>query len=257
MRVEARRAADRFRTRRSGAGSWHSFSFGPHYDPQNVSFGGLLAVNEEWLDAGAGFGPHPHAGLEIVTWVVSGRLQHEDSAGHRAVLRPGLVQRLSAGSGVTHSERATVDGPVRLVQMWLAPDHGGGSPTYEVAALPDPFPFDRLVAVASHLPGAGVLGLGQAAASLHAARLRPGSSVALPTAPRVHLQVLLGQVRLQGVQPAQAELRPGHVRATPVLGTSDTARLWDATGVCAAAVSGGARILVWQLQAVDAAVAAG
>ena len=102
--IEVRRAADRLETHADGIVSRHSFAFGPHYDPANTRFGALVTHNDDVLSPGAGFPEHPHRDLEIVTWVVSGALQHADSTGGSAIVRPGMVGRLSTGAGVRHSE---------------------------------------------------------------------------------------------------------------------------------------------------------
>ena len=118
MPLEIRRSTDRFTTSRPGSTSWHSFSFGHHYDETNTSFGPVVAVNDELLEAGAGFEEHPHAGLVIVTYVITGTLAHqgissrEVAAGQAAVLR--------CGAGVVHAERNAGQGALRFVQTWLA-----------------------------------------------------------------------------------------------------------------------------------------
>src|ERR1044072_4398221 len=116
----------------AGVETRHAFSFSGHYDPDNVRFGLLVACNEERLAPGAGVAEHPPRDLEIVTWVVEGELTHEDSTGHRTVVRPGDVQRLSAGSGVRHSERNESAAPLTFVQMWLASGTVGAEPEYDV-----------------------------------------------------------------------------------------------------------------------------
>ena len=127
--IEYRPGADRFVTRAEGRTTWHSFSFGAHYDPGNVGFGRLVAHNDERLPPGTGYDDHPHADLEIVTWVLSGALRHTSTVGS-GVIGPGQVQRLSAGSGVVHSEVA--DGPeeTRFLQAWVRPDEPGLEPDY-------------------------------------------------------------------------------------------------------------------------------
>jgi quercetin 2,3-dioxygenase len=138
--IEIRRANDRTVTDAPGVTTWHSFSSGAHYDPANVSFGRLVASDEHLLAPGAGFDPHPHRSLEIVSWVLSGTLVHEDSTGRRASVRHGTVQHLSAGSGVEHSERNGGAGELRFVQMWLlgepgrAAYHAGGHTAQLVGA---------------------------------------------------------------------------------------------------------------------------
>src|SRR5436305_14479837 len=124
--VDIHRSADRFATRLSWLDSRHSFSYGPHYDPANVRFGLLVASNHDTVAAGAGFDPHPHRDMEIVSWVLAGRLEHADDRGHRGVVRPGRAQLTSAGSGIVHSERAYGGGPVEFVQMWVLPAELGG-----------------------------------------------------------------------------------------------------------------------------------
>jgi redox-sensitive bicupin YhaK (pirin superfamily) len=197
--ITVRRAADRFATPGEGLTSRHSFSFGAHYDPANTSFGPLLLHDEHRLAAGHGFASHPHRELEVVTWVLAGELQHEDSGGRSGVVHPGLVQRLSAGRGVLHSERNDAPGavgPTRFVQMWLRPDDSGLDPTYALA------PVDRLsglVPVAS-----GVRGLDAAVrvhttgAALHVGRLARGEVVTAPDAARLHVFVAGGAVDVEG-----------------------------------------------------------
>jgi quercetin 2,3-dioxygenase len=114
------RADDRFVTRTDWLTSWHSFSYGQWYDPANVGFGPLVVSNHDVLAPGAGFDEHVHSGVDVVTYVVSGLLEHRDSIGHQAVVGAGEVQVLRSGSGVTHSERnASATKPVEYVQMWL------------------------------------------------------------------------------------------------------------------------------------------
>jgi quercetin 2,3-dioxygenase len=128
------RAADRFVTRTDWLTSWHSFSYGPWYDPDNVGFGPLVVSNHDVLAPGAGFDEHVHNAVDLVTYVVSGALLHRDSTGHEAVLGAGETQVLRSGSGVTHSERnASAGEPVEYVQMWLRSDVV--EPSYGVPSL--------------------------------------------------------------------------------------------------------------------------
>ncbi|MEH6375461.1 pirin family protein [Streptomyces sp. KLMMK] len=215
------RAGERFRGGDPDAGieTWHAFSFSGFYDPGNVRFGPLAACNEERLAAGAGFAEHPHRDVEIVTWVVEGELTHEDSTGRTEIVRPGDVQRLSAGAGVHHAERNEGGAPLRFVQMWLTPSEYGGEPSYEVV---------RGVADdASYvLPGAEAV--------LHVRRLRAGERGSLPGAPWVYVHVVRGDVRLDG------EL---------LLGAGDAARLLDASGTDVEALGAGAELLAWEMHA--------
>lgn len=132
-----RRSADRFRTVAEGTETLHSFSYGRHYDPDNVAFGPVVAINEERLAPGAGYDDHRHEDADIVTWVLDGVLAHEDSTGQRGEVSPGLAQRLSAGSGVTHAERnASATQPLRFVQMMLR-SRNWDAPEYAQVAVPD------------------------------------------------------------------------------------------------------------------------
>ena len=188
MSLEIRRAADRFTTRSAGIVSRHSFSFGAHYDPAHTAFGRLVACNEEELAAGAGFGEHPHAGLDIVTWVLEGALAHEDSTGARSVLRPGAVQWLRAGTGVRHAEVNAAAGPTRFVQLWLSSDEPAAAPSYEQHDVRSQLVAGRLVPVLRIGPRA----------ELHVGRLEPGTRALLPDAERVHVVVTRGAAELGG-----------------------------------------------------------
>ena len=232
-----RRGADRAVTRSPGVESRHAFSFGAHYDPANTSFGLLVTGNEDRLQAGAGYGPHPHRDLEIVTWVLSGSLRHEDSTGTAHVLRPGQVQRLSAGRGVTHSETNDAwvleggpphDEPVHLVQTWLLPDTPGLDPGCVVAEVD--LAGGGLVPLAGR---DGPVGLAQRDAALWAARLPAGGAVDLPDAPYLHLHVVRGEVLLEGSGPLAAG---DEARCTAVGGRRVTA-------------NGPAEVLVWEMHA--------
>lgn len=122
---EIRRADDRFRTDENGITTFHSFSYGRHYDPNNVGFGPVIAINEECVPPGGGYDMHFHSDVEIVTWVVEGALAHEDTTGAEGVLEPGPLNWLDAGDGVRHAERnASQTEPLRFLQVMLRADHG-------------------------------------------------------------------------------------------------------------------------------------
>ena len=203
--VEVRRAADRARTTTSWLESSHSFSFGRHYDPSNTSHGLLLANNDDVVRAGGGYATHPHRDLEIVTWVLRGTLVHRDSTGHSGVLHPGLAQRVSAGSGILHSESNDAAGQPELdthfVQMWVAPDGSDRTPGYEQCEVPDARLRSGLVTVASGRRADRddtAIRLGNRDAALLVARLTPGQVVHLPDAPYAHLFVATGSAELEG-----------------------------------------------------------
>ncbi len=189
--IEHRPARDRFRTRDGGRTTWHSFSFGAHYNPTNVGFGSLVAHNDELLPPGTGYADHPHADLEIVTWVLSGALRHTSSVGS-GVVGPGEVQRLSAGSGVVHSEVADGEQGTQFLQAWVRPDEPGLVPDYVSASVA----LDDGWTCVADGDGQGVVPISARSASLHAADLGAGERLALPEAPRVHVFVARGRAML-------------------------------------------------------------
>jgi redox-sensitive bicupin YhaK (pirin superfamily) len=232
--VQIRRAADRAVTTTSWLNSRHSFSFGDHYDPGNTHYGVLLVSNDDIVAAAAGFDTHPHRDMEIVTWVLDGSLAHRDSAGNSGVIYPGLAQRMSAGSGIAHSEHnASTSEPVRFVQMWVQPDVAGIQPGYQQHAISDAELAGRLAMIASGMPGHdAAISIHNRSAALHGARLRPGDELTLPDAPYLHLFVARGQVDFE-----QTELSEG-----------DAVRLTASDGVRVAARVP-AEILVWEMHA--------
>ena len=208
--IDIRRATDRFHTTAGWLDSKHSFSFGGHYDPDNTHHGLLLVNNDDIVRPGSGFETHPHRDMEIVTWVLRGSLVHQDSTGHSGVIYPGLAQRMSAGSGILHSEKNDSwrlqggpqhDDPVHFVQMWVLPDEPGITPGYEQLEIDAELLSGGLVPVASGMPdhdGAAAIRIRNRYAALHAARLDAGGSVELPEAPFLHLFVPRGAVTLEG-----------------------------------------------------------
>src|SRR5882672_1731920 len=132
MKTQLRRARDRFHTQIDWLDSWHSFSFAEHYDPQQMGFRALRVINDDRVRGGAGFGMHPHRDMEIITYVLSGALQHQDNMGNGSIMRPGDVQRMTAGTGVLHSEtNPSPDETVRLLQIWILPEKMRLKPGYE------------------------------------------------------------------------------------------------------------------------------
>jgi hypothetical protein len=133
--IEVRRAAERYRVEHDGITTWHCFSAGSYYDPDNVALGRLVACDEHLLDLGAGFDDHAHAGVELVSWVLDGTLAHWDSAGRRHLVQPGTVQYQTAGAGIRHTERnGSALEPLRFVQLALLSD--SEQPDYRLADPP-------------------------------------------------------------------------------------------------------------------------
>ncbi len=131
-----RPAAERFHSRLDWLDSWHTFSFASHFDPAWRGFGPLRVINDDTIAAGQGFGRHPHRDMEIITVMVEGQLNHCDSIGQSAVLQAGEVQRMSAGTGIVHSEINGGERPCRLLQVWIEPERRGLPPAYEQKPFP-------------------------------------------------------------------------------------------------------------------------
>jgi redox-sensitive bicupin YhaK (pirin superfamily) len=241
--VDIRRAGERRQTRLPWLDSRHSFSFGRYYDPDNTHHGLLLVSNDDVVAPGAGFETHPHRDMEIVTWVLRGSLVHQDSTGHSGVIYPGLAQRMSAGTGILHSEKndswrieggAGHDDPVHFVQMWVVPDEAGITPGYEQREVDAELLSGGLVPVASGRAGHdSAIRIANRDAALFAARLAPGQHVELPEAAFLHLFVARGEVDLEGAGP---------------LDEGDAVRL-IATGGQRVEARTPAEILVWEMHA--------
>lgn len=210
---ELRRAEQRFRTVTDWLTEYSSFSFGSHYDPTDTGFGALMAHNEDLIQPGFGFESHAHADTEIVTWMLSGVLVHEDSAGHRGIIYPGLVQRTSAGAGIVHSERndgyRTLDGyridppgvqnVAHYIQMWVQPDESGLEPSYAQQELDLQALYEDWMPVISRDHPDAVITL-SASATLWATNMTPGTSRTLPgERGRQHLFVANGTCTVEEV----------------------------------------------------------
>lgn len=196
--VAVRPGRERGRSRYSWLDSFHTFSFSDYYDPRYLGFSVLRVINEDRVAPGAGFPPHSHRDMEIVSYVLDGALEHRDSLGNGSVIRAGEFQRMSAGAGVTHSEyNASGTEPVHFLQIWILPREAGIAPGYEQKR------FDRgdaLVLVASPDGRGDSLTLHQDAC-LHRAAVTPGEFIAYPLAPgrKAYLQVARGRVTANGV----------------------------------------------------------
>jgi redox-sensitive bicupin YhaK (pirin superfamily) len=211
--------------------SKHSMNFGGNSSPAHGEHGLLLVNNDDTVAPGGGFGEHGHRDMEIVTWVLSGRLEHHDSEGHHGVLYPGLAQRMSAGRGIRHSEmNASQDESVHFVQMWVLPDTAGVQPGYEQLDVNEQLAGGGLVPIASGQGHEHAITIHQRDAVLWGARVAAGAQVTVPDGGHVHVFVALGGGTLQG---------SGTVSA------GDAARLTAAGTKEFTAGAAGAELLVW------------
>ena len=178
----------------------HTFSFADYHDPAHMGFRALRVINEDRVAAGQGFGAHSHRDMEIITYVLDGALAHADSIGTRSTIVPGDVQRMSAGTGITHSEfNARQDEPVHFLQIWLLPDRRGLTPGYEQKAIPESEERGVLRLVASRDGRGGTVTIHQDV-DLYASRLEPGERVkhALAEGRHAWLQMVRGGIELNG-----------------------------------------------------------
>lgn len=178
----------------------YTFSFAEYHDPEFKGFRVLRVINEDRIAGGAGFGVHPHRDMEILTWILSGSLRHEDSLGNGSVIRPGEAQRMTAGTGVLHSEQnPSDDEECHLLQIWILPDRGGHEPGYEQVAFPAAERRGRLRLIASPDGAEGSVSLHQDARVL-ATLLDEGASVEHALAPGRHgfVHVARGAIDVNG-----------------------------------------------------------
>ncbi len=231
MTIAIQQPNERFYTDIGWLKSRHSFNFGEHYSPQHNGHGLLLVNNDDRVAPSSGFGTHGHRDMEIVTWVLSGTLEHRDSEGNHGVLYPGLAQRMSAGAGIRHSEmNPSPDTEVHFIQMWVLPDTAGVKPSYQQLDINAELAKGGLVSIASGQGHDAAIAIHQRGAVLSGARLAAGQTVTLPGDAHVHTFVALGSATLDG----------GHI-----LTEGAAARLTDAGQLSLTAGAEGAELLVW------------
>ena len=229
--IDVRRASHRPHTKIGWLDSKHSFSFGRHYDPENTRLGILLVTNDDIVSAGSGFDTHPHRDMEIVTWVLSGELEHKDSERNRGILYPGLAQRMSAGTGIWHSEmNNSGSDDVHFVQMWVSPDTESVNPGYEQLDINAELDKGGLVPIASGKGHDAAISIRQRGAVLWGGRLGADETVTVPDDRHVHVFVPKGSAHLDGAG---------------TLTNGDAVRL---TGAGSPSLTGGpegAEVLIW------------
>lgn len=213
--IQIIRSNDRYLADHGWLKSRFSFSFAEYYDPNNMLFGPMRVLNDDTVQARKGFGKHPHSEMEIVSYVISGELTHEDTTGNREVLRAGELQRMSAGTGLYHSEFNGSDQPVHFLQMWFLPDTKGLKPSYEQKGFAREDKIGRLLPVVSNNQDGDNLFIHQYM-TIYLSMLDAGTEIAHEVKPgrRVHLFVIDGQLTLNGTE----KMEPG-----------DAARIEDVT----------------------------
>ncbi len=198
--ITIRKAADRGHTNIDWLDSRHAFSFGDYYDPRHMGFGPLRVINDDRVGPGGGFGAHPHRDMEIISYIVSGALEHKDSLGTGSVIRPGDVQRVTAGTGIRHSEFNPSDTePVHFLQIWIMPEQENLTPGYEQRTVADGEKRNRLRLIASHDGRNESVTIHQDA-DVYASLLQPGQAVqhSIAGGRLAWLQLIRGTLTLNG-----------------------------------------------------------
>jgi quercetin 2,3-dioxygenase len=178
--------------------SHFSFSFAEYYDPAHMGFRNLRVINDDWIDPGMGFGMHPHRDMEIITIVLEGQVKHNDSLGHSAVVKPGEIQRITAGTGISHSEfNPDRDNKLHLYQVWLMPSAKGLTPSYAQKRYDVPGPGQSVMLAGPQT--SALIGI-NADATLARAHAGPGKPVTIPIAKGRHawVQVISGSGKVNG-----------------------------------------------------------
>jgi len=205
--ITVRKSAERGHFQTYWLDSRHSFSFGEYYDPQHLGFSALRVINDDIVRAGAGFPMHPHKDMEIVTYVLDGALEHKDSLGNGSIIRPGDIQRMSAGTGIMHSEYNPLpDADTRLLQIWLFPRARGLAPGYEQIHVPAEARAGTLKLVGSADGRDGSVTIHQDVA-LYAGLFKPGARTDLALGPgrTAWVQVAKGALTLNGTPLAEGD----------------------------------------------------
>ena len=198
--INLRKSHDRGHANHGWLDSYHTFSFADYYDPSEMGFGALRVINEDWVAPQGGFPTHPHRDMEIVTYILEGALEHKDSMGNGSVIRVGDVQRMTAGTGITHSEaNASEHEAVHLLQIWIQPDTNGLTPSYEQTHFPLVEKQGRFRLIASRDGREGSVTIHQDTA-VYAAVLDADQALSYTLAAprRAYLHVARGRIVLNG-----------------------------------------------------------
>ena len=209
--IQIRRSKDRGHANHGWLDSYHTFSFANYYDPDFMGFRDLRVINEDRIAGGGGFPTHPHSDMEIITYIVEGALEHQDTLGNKAVMRPGEVQHMSAGTGIRHSERNhSLDQSTHLLQIWIQPEHKGIAPGYGQKSFALEIEKGDLTLVISRDGRDGSVKINQDV-DLYAAKWSKAHSVEFELRPRRYawLQIVSGKVQLGSGQKSQVELDAG------------------------------------------------
>ncbi len=199
--MTVRRSDERGHAEHGWLDSYHTFSFADYYDTEHMNFRALRVLNEDRIAPGQGFGTHPHDNMEILTYVIDGELEHQDSMGHREVIHAGEFQSMTAGTGITHSEyNASASKPVHLVQIWIKPDQRGLTPGYAQRIFPAAEKKNRLRLIAAKNAKDGALLINQDT-RVYLAAIEPGASLEhkLESGRHAWIQVLTGTLSINGV----------------------------------------------------------
>lgn len=239
--VQVVRSADRARWRNEWLDSRQSFPATGNFEHAKYAHGMLLIHNEDFVDAGEGFDTHQHRDTEIITWVLEGTVVHQDSQGNAGLIHPGLAQRMSAGTGILHSEKNGAGRAERqrlhVVQMWVPPDTPGSAPSYQEMDIGDALRRNGLITVASGMAryrNDTAITLGNRFGAFHVARLDAGSSIQVPDAPHGHVFIARGTVDFEDSGPLEQ---------------GDAVRL-TATGGQRVRATTDAEVLIWEMHAI-------
>lgn len=197
--IRVRKSNERGHANHGWLDSYHTFSFGEYFDRNHMAFRSLRVINEDWVEGGEGFGRHPHQDMEIFTYIVEGSLKHEDSMGHQSTIKAGDVQKITAGTGIYHSEfNASTTDPVHLLQIWIMPERKGLKPSYQEITLA-PAGKEALTLMGSSQGGANVVQFNQDVYIYRGILSKgKGIDIDIKSGRGVWLQVVKGKVELNG-----------------------------------------------------------